>query len=271
MLAGAALFAAALALSGRPDARFPWHELPLHLLLVQNWGFTDRLSWNDPAWSISCEWAAYLLFPLLALSIDWRRLHTASLLLVVAGLGVLLHLVMIAGGAEIMDNHITRLGLFRALFEFSLGTVLCALWMRWQSRPLLPLAASAALFLTLSAIGLAGWAPETLLVPPLFASLLMMVALTASHAANPLGWRPIHYLGEISYATYLLHFLLFIVFKLLFVSEPGDIPLPLLAAYLLMTLLGSVLLHHLLERPAQRLLNRSFDLWLSRRAGVAAE
>jgi len=270
ILAGAILLAGTLAISGRPDERFPWHELPLHLLLMQNWGFTERLSWNDPAWSISCEWAAYLLFPLLALSVDWRRLSTASLILLIAGLSLALHFIMVWGGATIMDNHITRLGLFRALFEFAIGTILCALWMRWGGRPVLPLAVSAGLGLVLATTAFVGLVPETLAVPPVFACLLTVLALTASRPANPLGWRPIHYLGEISYATYLLHFLLFLAFKLLFVSQPGEIPLGLLAAYLLLTLLGSVLLHHLLERPAQRMLNRSFDQWLARGARAAA-
>ena len=35
--------------------RVPFGELPLHVLLLQNWGFTAKLTWNDPAWSISCD------------------------------------------------------------------------------------------------------------------------------------------------------------------------------------------------------------------------
>jgi len=42
------------------------------VLLLQNWGFTEHLTWNDPAWSISCELGAYLLFQLLALAIDYQ-------------------------------------------------------------------------------------------------------------------------------------------------------------------------------------------------------
>src|SRR5690349_10358782 len=65
MLAGAIAFVLAVAATGRePSDHYPWGELPLHLLLIQNWGFTNALTWNDPAWSISCELAAYMMLPL---------------------------------------------------------------------------------------------------------------------------------------------------------------------------------------------------------------
>lgn len=84
MLAFAVALALALWATGRSDPAFPFAELPLHVLLVQNWGVTDALRWNDPAWSISCELAAYLLFPLLILTIDWRRLPALALVAVAA-------------------------------------------------------------------------------------------------------------------------------------------------------------------------------------------
>lgn len=37
----------------------------LNLFLIQSWGFTDLVSWNQPSWSISTEMFAYLLFPFL--------------------------------------------------------------------------------------------------------------------------------------------------------------------------------------------------------------
>ena len=62
ILAAMALFALALLASGRdPGPHYGFAALPAHALLVQNWGFTADLRWNDPAWSISTEWAAYLL------------------------------------------------------------------------------------------------------------------------------------------------------------------------------------------------------------------
>jgi peptidoglycan/LPS O-acetylase OafA/YrhL len=261
MLGVAAALAAAIWLSGRPvPPNYPWSELPLHVMLVQNWGFTSRLRWNDPAWSISCEFAAYLLFPLLALAVDWRKLSAPALLaaLLLPALG--LHLLMSLNGAPTLGVDIPHFGLPRAVAEFMMGTVLCALWERWRDAPRLPLVAVAAAISALAAAALAGCS-ETLLVPPLFAALLLGLALTAQSAANPLGWRWIHYLGEISYATYLAHFLLFVLFKLLFVGDASHVPLSLLGLFLALTLAASILLHHGVERPAQRRLNRLFKSW----------
>ncbi len=239
-------FAIALALvamaRGRPDPAFPWAELPLHLLLLQQWGTTSALHWNDPAWSISAEVAAYLLFPLLIRAADWTTWSTAALVATAAAILVALHLVM---AAPTLGADIPRFALVRCLAEFATGTIVAALYLRGGR------ARSPLLFgLTLLAAALAG-APETLVVPAAFAALLLALA---RDAASPLAARPFHWLGEISYATYLLHFLLWKAVKLL-------LPTPLappwvVALYLLAILIGSHFLYRRLELPAQAWVNR---------------
>ena len=41
-------------------------DLAKNVVLIQGWGFSDHLSWNGPAWSVSAEWFCYLLFPFAA-------------------------------------------------------------------------------------------------------------------------------------------------------------------------------------------------------------
>ena len=257
MLTAAVALALVMLVSGHAAPRmFPFEQLPLDVLMIQNWGFTDSLAWNVPAWSISAEFAAYLLFPLLALAIDWRRLPTPLILAALAVLFVLLHDVMSWAGAATLGQSIARLGLVRCLVEFTAGTALCALWLRWAEQPLRWAIASGALAAALLAGWLDGMLPETLAVPSAFAAGLMALALTSGMRGNPLeiGW--LHYLGEISYATYLCHFLLYFAFKLVMVDDPFDVPPVLIALFLALVLGSSVALYHLVERPAQRAINR---------------
>jgi len=257
MLAGAV--ALALLLVGTRHATpddYPFAQLPLHILLLQNWGFTDHLAWNDPSWSISCELGAYLLFPLLALAIDWKRVPTAAVIGAGAALLILLHAVMAEGGTTNLGFDIARFGLRRCVLEFASGTTIGALWWRWRNTPRLPGWSAAALSVALLSLWAGGTIPETLAIPGAFAAGLLAFALSSGRRGNPLeaGW--LHYLGEISYATYLSHFLLFVVFKLALVNDAHAIPPILIALYLAMVLMASITLYHLVERPAQKWVNR---------------
>lgn len=253
MLVAAVMLAGALALTGRGDpADYPWGELPLHVMLVQNWGFTDRLTWNDPAWSISTELAAYLLFPLLVMAVDWRRLATGWLVAVAVGLVAGLHAAM--ADAPTLGTDIWRYGLVRCLFEFALGTVMCALWLRWRDRPA-PMPGAILVAAGLGA-GLIAGAAETLVVPALFAVLLLALALSSGRSGNPLEGHLVHALGEVSYATYLAHFLLWVAFKLAFVTDARSVPWWSVVVYLLLVLAASVALYRHVERPAQRWISR---------------
>jgi peptidoglycan/LPS O-acetylase OafA/YrhL len=253
VLGGAVALAVALAVAGRHDpAEFPVGELPLHVLLLQNWGFVSKLAWNDPAWSISCELAAYLAFPLLVRAVDWRALP--SWLVASAGIAFLVILATVMAGEPTLGRDIPRFGLIRCLTEFAAGSAVCALWLRWKETPLTP----ALVAIGGSAVAISAWAsglPETLVVPVALAALLLCLALTSGKRRNPLDWAPLHYLGEISYATYLSHFLLFVVFKLACVDDAHAIPPALIALYLALVLGCSVALYHLVERPAQKWVN----------------
>ncbi len=249
-LGGAVALALVLRATGRSDPQFVFPELPLHILLLQNWGFTRHLAWNDPAWSISAELGAYLLFPVLVIAVDWRRLPSLALLAIAVALLIGLHLAM---GAPTLGTDIPRYGLLRCLVEFTTGSIVCALWLRWRgTRASLYGAVAILVLVALWSID----APETLVVPALFAVALLLLALTAGQDHNPLETGLIHYLGEISYATYLSHFILWKAFKLAFISDATAVSPPKIALYLAMVLLSSIALYHLIERPAQRWLNR---------------
>lgn len=256
MLGFGVVLALMLALTGRTDnGQFPASELPFHLLLIQNWGLTPGLHWNIPAWSISAELAAYLLFPLLALSIDWRRMPTPGVIAAIAAFLVTLASFYGAIDAPTLDHDITRYGAARCICEFAAGTGVAALWLRWRDAPVWPAMVAAAIAGVLGTATLVGLLPEILGAPPTFAAALLALALTSPMRRNPLNIAPLHFLGEISYATYLNHYLLWFAFKLAFVSDADSAPPIVVGAFCAMIVAVSAAQYHWIERPAQRAIN----------------
>jgi len=159
----------------------------------------------------------------------------------------------LAPGAA-LGREILSLGLIRCVLEFAAGTAIAALWLRWRGAWRAPALLSFAAALAFAA----GWAmglPETLAAPAAFAASLLGLALTAAKPGNPLEIAPIHYLGEISYATYLCHYLLWFAFKLAFVTDAHAVSWPLAAGFLLLVFANSAALYHWVERPAQKWMN----------------
>jgi peptidoglycan/LPS O-acetylase OafA/YrhL len=68
---------------------FGW-DFVRNLLLVQGWDLSSHLSWDGPAWSVSCEWAAYLAFPFIFLAVSRVRRMRSALLGIAASLGAML-------------------------------------------------------------------------------------------------------------------------------------------------------------------------------------
>lgn len=172
----------------------------------------EQLSWNYPAWSISVEFMAYLLFPF-ALPAIWRapaRVKVAIALCLLAALVVLA--IWTQDDFDQWDGPIT---LLRGLPEFILGTLLyCAFHAApdnaWLNR-------DATVFSVLVAIVLClHFGAPDLLTICLFAALILLAVLNAGVFSSIAAAAPLIWLGDISYSLYLLHgFFQFVANKLL--------------------------------------------------------
>jgi peptidoglycan/LPS O-acetylase OafA/YrhL len=252
ILAAMAAFALLLLATGRDTGGYPFAELPLHALLLQNWGLTSALSWNHPAWSISTELAAYILFPLFVIALPWEKMRAP----VLVGAVVLLTAVLAAGfglsGEDSLGTDIPRFGLGRCLAEFAIGVAIGNLWLLWRDRRagLCSLVAIALL-----AAGIGFGLPEPVFLPPAFAAALLALALDQGPLARVFASRQLRWLGDVSYATYLSHFFLFVLFKLVFVGEDLQLTWLGLVGFLVLVLAASAVLYSGLEKPSQRWLN----------------
>ena len=242
------------AVTGRPvpAGRYDLQYLVESLLLVQNWGLRNVVAWNFPAWSISTEWAAYLLFPTASL-VACRLPAMARFLVILAALVLLGTIGHLAGG---LGDNIPIIGLYRCLAEFAIGMALHGLW----ANRVLPRGPWAVLAFAGS---LATWAtfraPDYLLAPVTLTLLVWTLLDQQTVVARLLSHRAVLALGEVSYSTYLVHYLVKDWLKL---GLSADTP-PLLEviAFVGLVFLASLLLFRFVEQPGRRL-GREWTDWL---------
>src|SRR5262245_54893056 len=85
-----------------------WNNLLWQLTLLHAWGVTASPGWNAPSWSISAEWFAYLLFPLLAPALMRVRERGIALLIAVAALAATALLFAAAGWTRSEERRVGK-------------------------------------------------------------------------------------------------------------------------------------------------------------------
>jgi peptidoglycan/LPS O-acetylase OafA/YrhL len=181
----------------------------LNLGMLQCWVGAGSL--DAPGWSISAEWAAYLLFPMLLGTVFFRRglLGWTCVLSSIAAMVGFWYLPHALGQPELTGSFFSMgmLPVLRCLPEFTLGilVVRCLgtrLEHRAVERPWVASVVCVAIFALLMV-----WQSDLLIV--LLCPLLILSLLAAkSVPARLLSWRPVHYLGVLSYSIYIVHDLL---------------------------------------------------------------
>jgi peptidoglycan/LPS O-acetylase OafA/YrhL len=232
---------------GDPGPRYDPAYFVMSLFLVQNWGFTRELAWNVPAWSISTELFAYLLFPLMLAGAARAARGPRSTILLIGLLLGLLAAVFIAQGLS-LGGDIPRFGLLRCVVEFAVGVLLCRLAGQLGDyrrlcipAALLGLACYATIFLGV---------PDAAVVPLAFTLLILALSEPRALPARclDLGW--LRAIGVVSYSTYMVHYFVRDWVKFGLVDGIGPDPLACLA-YVALTAIGSVVLYRLVEVPGR--------------------
>jgi peptidoglycan/LPS O-acetylase OafA/YrhL len=236
--------------SGDAGGRYDPVYFLLSLGLVQNWGFADQLAWNVPAWSISAEWAIYLLFPAAAWLVQRLRPSILGDLAALLALAMVLALWCAWSGLD-LGAAILRGGVVRCATEFGIGIFVYRIWnlRRSGGKRLYGDIAS------LAALGLvAAYAvlplEDVIVMPASFALLIYSMADSRSALARWLDVVPLQWVGLTSYSTYMIHYWVKDWVKILFVTHGGPQLLP-AVVYLAATAGLSVLLYHAVEVPGR--------------------
>ena len=235
--------------------RYAWNYYFLSLLLIQNWGFTGQLGWNIPAWSVSAELGAYLLFPLAAFMAS-RVLRNRIAVLIWAGLTLLfLAALFHAAGAGSTDEHIWRLGLPRCVMQFLAGVAIGQLFLNQGG----PSSRLQAMLLLLAGTLIAAWCyedfPDYYCMPGCFVLIVLALSARRSALTRFLDNPALVYLGTILHSTYLCHYFVrdWVGFLLVRPGIPGwTVPVTYAAA----VFIASVLLHRWVEAPGRAYVRR---------------
>ena len=229
----------------------------LALALLHGWSFRESVFFwqaNVPSWSLCAELAFYAAFPWLTGPARRRP----ALLLAAAALWLAGWLALLHPGGEAATFAAFYINPLARFPEFILG--LCAAealpWLLRLRRPAwVWTAAELATLGAVPALGIAAavWRPEITAAfgagpaewatgascAPAAAAAILVLAAGRGAVARLLAWPPLVYLGEISFAIYMVHW------PLLTLRLPGG-----LATYAALLLMLTALLHRYLELPA---------------------
>ncbi|MFN3465689.1 MAG: acyltransferase family protein [Terricaulis sp.] len=261
-----------------PDA-FRLSDLPAHLLMVHAWGTTPTVGWNFPSWSISAEWLAYLLFPLVAgVALKAKRWSDAfalgALALCVASFWALsnLHQVLPWVGRD-FSQMTAQIGALRILPSFLLGVALYAFG-REHAAPkswAWPIVAVSAGWVV--AVTTLGWWEGLTWFG--LAGVLYGLAETSRHGVDaPMSGRIFVFLGAASYALYMIHLPIDIVWfhalERFGVTETSDLAprVGAMVGVFVVCIAASMVAYLVIEEPARKWI-RKLEMPRFRKAQVA--
>jgi len=245
---------------GSPPAhpeRYSWLAVVTTLTMTHDW-FVGIYTPNMPAWSISSEFAAYLFFPFLMVLISKQRWVAG-----VYALAGFLILFVVRGSLdpETASGFFFKLSLGRIAGGFLIGMAafqIAPAIQRWMGQQRFWSLASVAGIFALGWFNLLPAAVAALF----FAALIIFLSCENDLLARPLASRLIVYLGEISYALYMIHWPVRTVIRTAIEKAglSGSISPPIIIlVYSAVALIGAALLHAFVEKPGRRLIRNLAD------------
>jgi peptidoglycan/LPS O-acetylase OafA/YrhL len=255
----AALVGGGMLYGGKPHdpSRFDLPSLIQNLLLVQGWGGSTHGAWNYPSWSVSTEWAGYLIFPVLWYLLAYFGSLVAMQVLVVS--------LALTGLVFVLNGHNLNLtfadGLYRFFPEFIIGmatTRTVHVWADFIAVRRVFFVAGVGIGIFAAAVGI-----DLLAVIGIWLTLFAFLMQADAELPPILGRRPVwDWMGRRSYTFYMT----FAIAELLMCQyfdhngwTPRSHGLFFAAGMLVVTLILAVTLYALVETPCRRLADR----WLA--------
>jgi peptidoglycan/LPS O-acetylase OafA/YrhL len=243
------------------------------LLMIQLWfePFFDGTSWDGPAWSISAEWLAYLLFGVLIMMIfRIARVSRTRTLLMLAVFAALPPTLLLLGSGVL---YTPWSWLPRIVAQFTAGALACAAVRRLRpSEGGRRVAGYLSLLLVAALVGglyyyqahpVSGMVDSGGVMAVLFLPLVVALSVGTGTLPALLSTRPFIYGGQISFSLYMIHEPVHTVWN--WAVQQYTIVMPKSTAKVVVVALIAVaiglamLLYHLVEEPARRWMRRMVD------------
>ena len=239
---------------------FPTNNLPFsfntptsffqHLTLSQAWGFDQSTRWNLPSWSVSVEWFAYIITPIVFFLTLHRRWFVTTGIVFLC-LAVLLFLERGPWNLNLTAHY----ALARGVAEYAIGSVLYRLYSKAALHR--PIDNLVAICLLLTAINIASKGDDVVSVI-LFAFDILGLSLATNWVEKIFSHRIPMYLGRVSYSLYMVHGFFLAPTKSI-CSKLSDVPalIPLKIAifvgFVVISLAGAELCYRYIEMPGRQL------------------
>jgi peptidoglycan/LPS O-acetylase OafA/YrhL len=249
--------------------------IPTGFLLLHSYYIHNLYTWNIPSWSISAEWAAYLLFPFLALFLNKKKLLALVIFVigVTAAYASIMYLLprknYMYPSIPVPHNLNTTYdyGFLRGIAGFVTGMIVYKLyqWSSLKGKFHNDIFAAVTIILLVSALH---FAVNDAYCVVLFAALVFSFALNNGYLHACCNNRFAQYIGKISYSIYLMQ---------IFLQEPFSKGLRLpgvvgfgrgkqnidfasglgyCLVYLILLLVISSITYHTIEQPCRKWINR---------------
>ena len=252
----------------------PW-AIPTGFLLLHSYYIHQIYTWNIPSWSISAEWAAYLLFPVLALFMSKKKriaVFLIGLCIIAAYLSIMYFLPRknyLYPSIPVPHNLNTTYdyGFLRGIAGFALGMLVYRAYQLIALKKIFQkdFMGTATIFLLIVAMHLA---LNDAICVVLFALVVLCFSLNDGRLHTLCNNRLAQYIGKISYSIYLMQ---------IFLQEPFSKGLRLSGVvgfgrgrqnigfasglmyciiYLLLLLAISSATYYTIEQPCRKFINR---------------